>query len=307
MKSVSTRSLVVCLTVFALAILACGISTPTTDTAGELALQQTAVSLAQTQTAMALPPTEEVVTETAPVVTEEPPVVTEATPEPDFCYEGICFSFDDTIAAGAVGATIPAEFYGDEAFPGSNHPAFFEITFVNYALSGTFHSPVVRVYPIIEYGDIDDAAIMNLDEMNSVLSTQPVAGVGQSLPFMPFWNAAQMFTAKSAYFNFQSGSGLRYLTMYGQALYPIDNTNLFYTFQGLTSDGQYYVSAIMPINNPGLPLHGEDTIDDWEAFYNLWDSYIAQAVMFLEDWTPGSYNPQIGLLDAMMQSISITR
>jgi hypothetical protein len=154
---------------------------------------------------------------------------------------------------------------------------------------------------------MDDAVAPNLAEMYTVLGIQPAAGISQNLPFMPFWNAAQIFTAKSAYFDFQSGSGLRYLTMYGQALYPIDNTNLFYTYQGVTSDGLYYVSAILPVTNPGLPADGNSTIDDWETFINLWDSYISQAVMFLEDWTPESYNPQLALLDAMMQSLSINR
>jgi hypothetical protein len=307
MMKKSSRVIMACVVVLVLTALSCGISTPTPDTAQELALQQTAVSLAQTQTAMAVPITQEVVTEAPPVVTEETPVVTEATPEPDICYEGICFSFDDSIAAGAVGATIPAENYGDEAMPGSNHPAYFEFTFTNYALASHFHTPAIRVYPIAEYIIMDDVVAPNLAEMYTVLATKPVAGINQNFPFMPFWNAAQVFTAKSAYFDFQSGSGLRYLTMYGQALYPIDNNNLFYTYQGITSDGQYYVSAILPVNNPGLPADGSSTIDDWEAFTNLWESYISQAVMFLEDWTPESYNPQLAMLDAMMQSLSIDR
>ena len=296
----SFRVIMACVAVLVLTTLACGISIPTPDTAQELALQQTAVSLAQTQTAMAVLPTAE-------VITEAPPVVTEATPEPDICYEGICFSFDSSIAASATGAIIPAEDYGDGAFPGANHPAYFEFTFTNYALASHFHTPAIRVYPIADYIVMDDAVAPNLAVMYTVLGTQPAAGISQHLPFMPFWNAAQVFTAKSAYFDFQSGSGLRYLTMYGQALYPIDNTNLFYTYQGVTSDGQYYVSAILPVTNPGLPADGSSTIDDWETFVNLWDSYISQAVMFLEEWTPNSYNPQLALLDAMMQSLSIDR
>jgi len=296
----SSRVIIACVAVLVLTALSCGLSTPTPDTAQELALQQTAVSLAQTQTAMAVPIAEE-------TVTEAPPVVTEATPEPDICYEGICFSFDSSIAASATGAIIPAEDYGDGAFPGSNHPAYFEFTFTNYALASHFHTPAIRVYPVSEYLDMDDAFVQNRADLFTILSTRPAAGINQNLPFMPFWNAAQIFSANSAYFAFQSGSGLRYLTMYGQALYPIDNTNLFYTYQGVTFDGQYYVSAILPVNNPGLPADGSSTIDDWETFTNLWNSYISQAVMFLEDWTPESYNPQLAMLDAMMQSLSINR
>lgn len=46
---------------------------------------------------------------------------------------------------------------------------------------------------------------------------------------------------------------MRYLTQNAQAVMPINNKNLFYTFQGLTSDGKYYVAAVMPLNYPGLP------------------------------------------------------
>ena len=267
MKKNPIRTIIVCASMLIIASLACSITPQTPDPAAELALQQTAVALALTQTAIAVPPTEE-------VVTQEPPVETDVVEEPDICYEGICFSYDPAIAASVNAVTVPAEVSADNDFPGANHPAYFEFTFNNYALSGTFHSPVIRVYPLTEYAAIDTRAASNANDLVMTLNTQPPAGVSQNYPFMPFWNAAQMFTAKSSYFDFQSGRGLRFLTMYGQAFYPIDNTNLFYTYQGITTDGLYYLSAIMPLSNVALPAHGEDTIDDWadllRILYNLY-------------------------------------
>lgn len=305
MKKESTQTIILCLTMLVLATVACGTTPTTPDPAEEIALQQTVVALAQTQTAIAAPLTEEV--PTAELPTDAPPEITEITEEPDFCYEGICFSYDAAIASSVSAVTVPAEVSADNDFPGANHPAYFEFTFNGYALGGTFHDPVLRVYPLAEYAAIDSRAASNANDLVMALNTQPPAGVSQNLPFMPFWNAAQIFTAKSAYFDFQSGSGLRYLTMYGQAFYPIDNTNLFYTYQGITSDGLYYLSAILPVSNAGLPARGEDTIDDWAAFSEFFQTYISQAVGLLEEWAPESFYPSMLLLDEMMQSVEINR
>lgn len=43
------------------------------------------------------------------------------------------------------------------------------------------------------------------------------------------------------------GGGIRYLTQFGQAAGLITNPELFYTFQGLTDDGAYYVAAVFPV------------------------------------------------------------
>ncbi len=128
-----------------------------------------------------------------------------------------------------------------------------------------------------------------------------------NLPFLPMWNAAQMFSANVEYIDFQNGSGLRYLTMFGQAIYPIDNMNLFYTFQGITDDGRYYISAILPVIHGGLPNDGASLLDDYEGFIENWDNYLAETLTFLEEQPPQSFLPNLEDLDAMMSSFVINR
>ena len=127
------------------------------------------------------------------------------------------------------------------------------------------------------------------------------------LPFLPMWPAAQIFSAQVGYFNFQNGSGVRYLTMYGQAIYPVDNQNLIYTYQGLTNDGRFYISAVLPVVHLGLPDDGSSQIDDWMAFENNWETYINDTVNWLNVQDPGSFFPGINLLDAMMASFKVER
>jgi hypothetical protein len=110
-----------------------------------------------------------------------------------------------------------------------------------------------------------------------------------------------------SYFNFQNGSGVRYLTMYGQSVWPVDNQNLFYTYQGLTTDGRYYLSAVLPVTQTFLPDDGSTLVDDWMSFDDNWDSYIGEAIGFLNEQNDGSFSPGLDLLDQMMASFEINR
>jgi hypothetical protein len=95
--------------------------------------------------------------------------------------------------------------------------------------------------------------------------------------------------------------------MFGQAVYPIDNKNLFYTYQGITDDGRYYISAVLPVINGGLPNDGASLLDDYEGFIENWDTYLAETLTWLEEQTPQSFLPNLEDLDAMMSSFVINR
>jgi hypothetical protein len=127
------------------------------------------------------------------------------------------------------------------------------------------------------------------------------------LPLLPVFNAAQIFYSQAAVVQFQNGKGVRYLTEYAQSFAPINNKDIFYTFQGLTADGQYWVSAILPISNPILPGNGDNppTGQSWEDFSNSYESYIADIIAQLNAQSPGSFAPTINMLDALINSIVV--
>ncbi|MFH1446804.1 MAG: hypothetical protein ABIG43_05260 [Chloroflexota bacterium] len=295
--------LLLCTFVLFAASLAC-IETGNGSSADNNSLQQTKISLGLTQTVIANiqlnPPQDQPATE-APQVTEE--IIAEVVP--DVSYEGISFSFDSSIAASVSPSTVPGQNLGENYMPGDTYPTHYEFLFNGYALAGAYHTAIIRVYPVAEYESISQLAVDSFAEFRAALDTHPSAGPDKYLPFIPFWPAAQILTAQSAYFDFQNGSGLRYMVMYGQELYPVDNKNLFYTYQGMTTDGAYYVSAILPISHRVLPNDADDVIGDWETFMNNWDTYLFETVQLLGEQTPQSYYPQMNLLDAMMQSFSI--
>ena len=230
------------------------------------------------------------------------------TPEaPDFAYEGISFYYDQDVIRSVIPTTIQGQNMGESAPPFETYPTYIEFSLEDYAVSDHFHDPKIRVYPLEEFRIISPYAQETFNKLQQALENRTEGGVSSDLPFLPMFNAAQIFSAKVEYFDFQNGSGLRYLTMYGQGLSPIDNKNLFYTYQGMTSDGQYYISAVLPIINIGLPNDGSSQVEDWIAFEENWEIYLSETLTWLEEQAPQNFYPNLEKLDLMMASFEIYR
>lgn len=305
-KTQGAKAVFIALIVLLLGTLACSIDFGNGGEDPDVSAQETLVALQMTQTALenqeqptepteetADPQTEEVATEE---VIEEPP---------DIVYEGVGFSFSSNIALNVTPTTIQGQNLGEESMPSATYPTHIEFTLDTYAVGDHFHTPKIFIYPVADYQSISPYAADIIDNLKQTLITQPGGGSISDLPFLPMWNAAQIFSARVSYFDFNNGSGVRYLTMYGQALWPVDNQNLFYTYQGLTDDNRYYIAAILPIIHMGLPNEGQ--IDDFIAFEENWDVYIADTLAWLEAQDPNSFFPSLNELDAMMASFEINR
>jgi hypothetical protein len=78
---------------------------------------------------------------------------------------------------------------------------------------------------------------------------------------------------------------------------------MFYTFQGLTKDGAYYVALILPASNPALPP--PESVPQDQAFYDNFTSYILETEQMLDSLGAGSYTPDLELLDEMVESIQV--
>jgi hypothetical protein len=75
----------------------------------------------------------------------------------------------------------------------------------------------------------------------------------RELPFLPPLPMAQTFFSHETVISFNGGQGVRFITDYNESMHPISNRTIFYTFQGLTDDGMYWVAVTLPINSPILP------------------------------------------------------
>jgi len=300
-----SKWIVLCILLILLFVtLACGLDFGQSNEIEDISIQQTIVALQMTQAALENQGT--MVTEETP--TEAPaPTPTIPAETPDISFEDISFSFDQTIAQSIIPGIVQGQNLGEEHMPGDTYPSYIEFSFETYAVSDHFHDPKIRIYPVEEYRIINTNTANVIDKLQQTLINKPGGSEMSDLPFLPMWPAAQIFSAKVEYINFQNGSGLRYLTMFGQAVYPVDNKNLFYTYQGITDDGRYYISAVLPVLNAGLPNDGASLLGDYEAFINNWDNYLAESMLWLEGQSPQNFFPNLEALDAMMSSFVINR
>jgi len=172
----------------------------------------------------------------------------------------------------------------------------------------------IRVFPVRSfayYGYDGELARLQalLAEPNPDLGAYaavPGADVVPTLPFLPTANASQVFRAQPALLSFggerggsEGGRGVRYLTHYAQGFVPLTRREVWYSFQGLTEDGSYYLSITFPIRIEALeevaPL--DFNPPDFLA-------YLQERFQVVQN--AGDIQPNLSLLDSIVSSIAIT-
>jgi hypothetical protein len=278
------------LTVMLLATFACGVIAPETPTQPGV---ETVVAATFQALTVAAPPTQTPVSGTLVSV------------------NNISFVIPIGIGSGAQVETV-------EAVPPSADMPWWEIapTYNKYMIQGypladTFHMQTIYVYPVNEYIQVNGDMAELFDSLKAILNS-PGQLLPENLPFLPAFNAAQMFHSNEQILAFQNGQGIRFLTQYGQAPYPVNNNGLFYTYQGLTNDGAYYIAAILPVNaaflsadgNPDTPLPPDGVPFDWENLQNI-NQHFDLVKQKLNASDPNAFNPTLTGLDTLIQSILI--
>ena len=198
-----------------------------------------------------------------------------------------------TVEAPSAGADIP---YWD------NLPAHTVTSLNGYVIQNHLHKPQLIIYPADELAKFNEGAGRQVDELRALLQNQQT---GERMPFLPLFNAAQLMHTQVKYLDFANGKGVRFLTQFSQAPMPINNHDLFYSFQGLINDGKYYLAAVLPVNHASLPVDGIVNDKEMEAYINNFPAKMNEAMAAMNQQTANSFTPDLALLDAMMQSIVI--
>ena len=124
--------------------------------------------------------------------------------------------------------------------------------------------------------------------------------------------ANQDFHAQEKFLSFKNGTGIRFVTQFDQAPLPINNTSMFYTFQGLTNDGEYYVSVSLPVNLDSLPADDKPNSPtppngipfDWDHIDKFPD-YMT-AIKGRLNQNDNVFTPSLKDLDALVESLLVT-
>lgn len=224
-------------------------------------------------------------------------------------YEHVSFLIPDGLGRGATAETVSAVDTSSGA-PWDVAPTHLRFTLTGYPLQNKFHEPRMFVYPADEYAQGNPTAAEQLDRLKKIL--MGATPLHETLPNVPFFNAASQIAAQTQMIQFQNGSGVRWLTQYAQYAAPINNHELFYHFQGLTSDARYHLIAILPVTAPILPEDEKPEAAVPEGGVPIPtavgpnDVYYFSVTEILNSLSPDAFMPPPGALDELIRSIVVT-
>lgn len=253
-------------------------------------------------------PPEDIIEE---IIETEPPLNVTVVVEPSCpadMIEGLAFTtsfcYPSALASGFAQEILPERPPSPEGPLWDMNPTTIEIRFTDYILPETFHIPAIRIYPVDDFSALDPFVGETITDLQGLLAAEDPDP--ERVPFLPVWNAAQMMQAKVQYFEFQNGRGMRFITQYGQAALPINNESAFYAFIGITDDGQFLLSGVLPVSHPLFyPDAMAEPEEGWDNFAANYESYIDDLETTLAEEPPESFLPSLGMLDAMMESFLI--
>lgn len=147
--------------------------------------------------------------------------------------------------------------------------------------------------------------LQNLDRTNlSIFANVNVGYDTPTLPFMPVLNATQVFRVHPRAMNTNVLSGIEYYAYYSVVPEPILEGQLLYVYQGMTIDGQDYISFSTPVVT-GLLETAFPTNFDRESFVANYPTYIEQIFSEINHAQPDTFTPTPAVLHHFIESISI--
>jgi Leucine rich repeat len=222
-------------------------------------------------------------------------------------FQKVKFEFNSSLAE-SVWPEIVASLPLSEGGPGwAVKPEHVRFTFASQGKSHAFRVgrvgpvtyPQIFIYPTQEFSAMSELAKGEIEALQALLDARPPAPENE-IPLLPLINAAQVFHAQVQYLDFQNGSGVRFITHYSQEVVGrLTKDNIFYTFQGLTEDGAYYIAAFFPISADGL---NDEMVDEpWEAA----QAHLAEDSQYLDSLSTQAFTPDLELLDSVIQSLVV--
>lgn len=238
----------------------------------------------------------------------------------DVNYLGAVFTFDQNVADSVFPELVNVQ--PISPWPGTLWVPPEHIVFTFAAADGSNdHAPLGLYLPSAAELHIYPTAGLNVEvqpivaALQQLLTDRPDLAAftrpngeapDPALTMLPPSNAQQMFRAQAQYITFAEGSGVRYLTQLSQGPGPINNQELFYTFQGLTNDGATYVAAYFPVSLADLLDSARISDEEFATIMEDWQGYVDQTVGLLTDQPTAAFTPDLAVLDALINSLTVS-
>ena len=206
-----------------------------------------------------------------------------------------------------------APFFPEGPAAGNGSPGALRLTFDDQPLTDAYVVPRERqlvIYPAggfhALYAGQQHAGVgRSRGSLGGASNAQPVT-ISAEIPVLPELGASQALAVQEKYVAFAGGRGIRFVAHYDQAINPFTNQSIFYTFQGLTQDGKYYVSFFYPVRTDVLPDQFSDVSTAQEdEILNNYAVYRARMHTELNRLSEDDFVPNLAKLDAMVGSLKI--
>ncbi|NLX11376.1 MAG: hypothetical protein GXY36_17150 [Chloroflexi bacterium] len=238
------------------------------------------------------------------------PVLAQADPVHVVSFDGFRFSFDESLATNVDIWQFPGDPVDWEApgWPQSPHTRFTLYNEGDETRGGLLQVPgVISVYPVADFESYP-ANQDQYQQLQTLLAERPDLeatmavnddGTGESLPFLPIVTGVQVIRARAGYVQTETLSGIAYVTLFRLDVSPFVASEFLYTFQGLSSDGSIYVSAVFNIDAGMFPA--EMGVMD-ETFDEQFIPYLRDSVSQLNQAEPFDFEPTLDRLEAVIGS-----
>ncbi|MEM7112399.1 MAG: NBR1-Ig-like domain-containing protein [Chloroflexota bacterium] len=226
-----------------------------------------------------------------------------------YSYEGVSFQYSSELTTAVRGEKVPAT-TGTYSLPPDGPPLFYNgvpdflrLIFDDDGLS--VHPPLLVVQPIRDEGGAVYSTYSEWDQERFDLLEQQfqtqLAPATASLNNQPL--------AQASYLSFQNGTGLRQVTHIpgGMGLVDVNNSNVFYTYEGMTANGRYLIWLQFPVTAPVLtdePM----ALEDLENLYrseNAYSTYFQNKMEQLDSLAPADFSPSLDTIDQMITSLFV--
>ena len=225
-------------------------------------------------------------------------------------FDGFSFSYD-----AALAANLNILHYPGDPVEGSG-AGFSDAANTIFNLYNTWPAPEspleaqvgIRIYAVSDLAQYDFMQAV-VDELEGFVTERPdlsayetnTAADAPALPYLPILLHGQMLRTRAAYVETEQVRGISYLVTSPTlaAIEPFTSTSFRFVFQGISTDGQYYVSLIAQIATPLFPA--ENTSAELEDLSQNWEAILQESAVTLDEAQSTDFAPS---LDAFNQLIS---
>jgi hypothetical protein len=232
-------------------------------------------------------------------------------------FNGIGFSFDPTLGTSVNIASVPAQ-SSAQAQVGVAAPAHtaFAIYGARTETAKTPRiesGPVVRVYSVADMSGFAEysnalSSLQNLLSQRPDLTTYMAPTTNSnnlSLPYLPAAQAGQPLRARAVYVDTPELQGVSYLTGFRQDVSAFAAKDFWYTFQGISTDGAWYVSVVTPVKASMFPKKVKAKDNNFKNA-DQYTTYLTDAISKLNTGDDSAFSPPLTAIDALVQSITLS-